>query len=248
MDLSKKKQIERDHYNKVASKIRDIKYKERRHSQALELPDNFCKSLISNLCKNKTLLDYGCGLGFESIYFAKQGAKVIAIDISEESLKIAKQLAKSQLVSDKISFKQMDAESLKIKDNSIDIIYNRGTLSCVNLDIALKEWARVLKLKGIAIGRDTLGHNPILNLNRKIKYLRGKRTKQTLYNILKIQDLKTFDTYFKKTEFRFFNLTNILPFPKKISNILQRLDNKLSNTFLKKYAFKVVFILSNPKK
>jgi len=249
MEVSNKKQIERRHYNKAASKIKNIRYAERRHSPALELPDDFCKSIISNLCKEKTLLDYGCGIGLESVYFAKRGARVIAIDISEKSLNIAKQLAKSQSVSDKISFKQMDAESLKIKNDSIDIIYNRGTLSCVNLNKALSEWARVLKPAGIAIGRDTLGHNPLFNLNRKIKYLQGKRTKQTLNNILKIQDLKTFNLYFKKTEFKFFNLTNILPLPYPVYKFLQKIDNIiLNNTFLKRYAFKVVFILSNPVK
>lgn len=246
--LTKEKLLEKEHYNKTASKIKNVKYKEKRHHLALELPDEFCKSLITKICKDKILLDYGCGLGFESVYFAKRGARVIAIDISEKSLEVAKKLAKQESVSKRISFKIMDGENLKIKNNSIDIIYNRGTLSCVNLNLALKEWARILKPDGIVIGRDTLGHNIFFNLNRKIKYLQGKRTKQTLSNILLIKSLKEFNLYFKKTKFRFFNLTNILPFPLTISNFLQKIDNALANTFLKKYYFKLVFILSNPVK
>src|SRR3989344_3328085 len=228
--LTKEKLLEKEHYNKTASKIKNVKYKEKRHHLALELPDEFCKSIITKICKDKILLDYGCGLGFESVYFAKRGARVIAIDISEKSLEVAKKLAKQESVSKRISFKIMDGENLKIKNNSIDIIYNRGTLSCVNLNLALKEWARILKPDGIVIGRDTLGHNIFFNLNRKIKYL------------------KTFNLYFKKTKFRFFNLTNILPFPLTISNFLQKIDNALANTFLKKYYFKLVFIPSNPVK
>ena len=47
--------------------------------------------LVGNT-KNKRVLDLGCGDGRYSIIFAKQGARVIAIDVSEHQLNIAKQI------------------------------------------------------------------------------------------------------------------------------------------------------------
>ena len=40
--------------------------------------------------KNKTVLEVGCGMGTAAINFVKQGAKYTAVELSEESLKLAK--------------------------------------------------------------------------------------------------------------------------------------------------------------
>ena len=106
--------------------------------------------LIGNV-KGKKVLEIGCGGAQCSIAFAKQGAKVSAIDISTEQLKFAKALAEKNKV--KINFYQGDIKSLKqIKSNSQDIVFSAFALLYVdNLSKCFKEVKRVLKKKGLFV-------------------------------------------------------------------------------------------------
>ncbi len=58
--------------------------------------------------KNKSVLDAGCGTGEKSAYFAMHGAKAIGIDISENSLSLAKSNAKKFKVDGKCNFQKLD--------------------------------------------------------------------------------------------------------------------------------------------
>ncbi len=106
--------------------------------------------LLGNL-KGKKVLEIGCGGAQCGIAMAKQGAKVTGIDISEEQLKFAKNLAEKNKVN--IKFYQGDIKSLKqIKSNSQDIVFSAFALHYVdNLNKCFKEVYRVLKKKGIFV-------------------------------------------------------------------------------------------------
>src|SRR5688572_7674773 len=62
--------------------------------------------------RGKTVLEVGCGIGTDTINFARAGAFVTAIDLSSESLALARRRAEVFRLSDRIKFYEADAEHL----------------------------------------------------------------------------------------------------------------------------------------
>src|SRR4051794_31795617 len=56
--------------------------------------------------KGKRVLEVGCGIGTDSINFARAGAELTAVDLSGESLRIAQERAGVMGVGDRIEFVQ----------------------------------------------------------------------------------------------------------------------------------------------
>lgn len=217
----------------------------------------FCYKILKNHCHDKTVLDYGCGNGVHAIPLAKMGAKkVIGIDLSEKSLEIARGRVRKEGLEEKIEFLKMDCEKMEFPENLFDIIFDGGTFSSLDLKKALSELAMVLKLDGILIGIETFGHNPFTNLKRKINKITGKRTEWATGHIFQMKDLELVKNYFTKIETSFFHLISWVVFPflglpgsRILLRLLEAIDKILLKIpFLRKYAFKVVFIFSQPKK
>lgn len=80
--------------------------------------------------KGKKVLEIGCGIGTDTIEFALAGAQVTAVDLSCESLMIAKQRAKVYGVEDNITFYQGDAEELSefVPLDLYDLVYSFGVI------------------------------------------------------------------------------------------------------------------------
>lgn len=80
--------------------------------------------------QGKKVLEIGCGIGTDTINFAKAGAQVTAMDISENSLEIAKQRAKVYGLENKIKFYCGNAEELSkvIPIEPYDLIYSYGVI------------------------------------------------------------------------------------------------------------------------
>lgn len=69
--------------------------------------DNTCRLeplLLHQEWKNKTVLDYGCNVGYFSTKLAMQGAKVIGIDIDTEAIEAADRFALEAKVGDRVRF------------------------------------------------------------------------------------------------------------------------------------------------
>jgi len=148
----------------------------------------------------------------------------------------------------------MDCEKMGFPDNYFDIIFDGGTFSSIDLDKAYLELERILKPQGFLLGIETFGHNPFTNLKRKINKLIGKRTGWAAEHIFKTKDLEEAKKYFNKIEVHYFHLISWLVFPflnlpggKAFLKLLEFIDGVLLKIpFLRKYAFKVVFIFSCP--
>lgn len=78
----------------------------------------------------KKVLEIGCGIGTDTMNFARHGAKVTAIDLSEESLNIARQRAEVYGLEHRIAFYQGNSELLAeiVPVEAYDLIYSFGVI------------------------------------------------------------------------------------------------------------------------
>ena len=217
----------------------------------------FLYKLLEKYSQDKIILDFGCGNGIHSFFPIKAGAKkVIGIDLSEKSLAIAREKARKEGIEEKVEFIKMDCEKMDFPNNFFDIILDAGTFSSLDLKNVFPELTRVLKPDGKVIGIETFGHNPIANLKRKLNKVSGKRTSWAASHIFQQKDLKEAEKYFGKIEVWYFHIVSFLAIPflnlpggKIFLKVMETADKILFLTpFLRKYAFKIVLVFSNPKK
>lgn len=80
--------------------------------------------------KGKKVLEIGCGIGTDTMNFARAGADVTAIELSAESMKVAQERAKVFGLEDRIKFYQADAETLSdvVPIEQYDLIYSFGVI------------------------------------------------------------------------------------------------------------------------
>lgn len=95
---------------------------------------------------SKKVLDIGCGGGFLSNAIGKAGHEVFGIDMSEESLKIARKYDSTK----KITYQYANAYSLPFPDQSFDVVCAMDFLEHVEEpQKVIAEASRVLKPGGI---------------------------------------------------------------------------------------------------
>jgi len=80
--------------------------------------------------RGKRVLEIGCGIGTDTINFARAGAEVTAVDLSPRSLEIARARAEVFDLSDRIRFHCADAENLSdhVPVEPFDLIYAFGVI------------------------------------------------------------------------------------------------------------------------
>lgn len=102
----------------------------------------------TNVGKESTILDAGCGAGWASALANQYGATVYGVDITEELLSFAKQRVP------KGKFKVADIQELPYKDNMFDVVFAANSLQYSEDRIAtLQEFKRVCKPGGqIVVG------------------------------------------------------------------------------------------------
>jgi 2-polyprenyl-3-methyl-5-hydroxy-6-metoxy-1,4-benzoquinol methylase len=78
----------------------------------------------------KSVLEIGCGIGTDTISFARAGAHVTAVDVSEESVALAQRRAELYGLEDRIHFYCGDAERLSdvVPSRPYDLVYSFGVI------------------------------------------------------------------------------------------------------------------------
>lgn len=203
------------------------------------------------LSRGKRLLEYGCGAGGHSVFFAQNSAMVTGIDISPEGIRRATEYARNNNVD--VDYRVMNAENLKFEDRYFSVIVGNSILHHLDILKSLSELSRVLSDDGHAVFVEPLGHNFLINLYRKITP--SMRTSDE--HPLRMKDIRLAKNYFGSVDARFFNLFALFAIPLRktrffpfLVNILSEIDNWLFSAFpfLQKYAWIVVLDLSRPLK
>lgn len=101
--------------------------------------------------KSGKVLDIGCGMGISSFALENLGFEVIGIDVQEELVEKAKEIAKGLRYN--AEFRVMDAKKLDFPDGSLDLVTLLGNplphLSIYDFDEIAQEAFRVLKPNGV---------------------------------------------------------------------------------------------------
>ena len=214
---------------------------------------DYARAWLQREAAGRTVLDYGCGNGEESLFAARHGAaRVVGIDISEVSIKNCRLRAERDGLMSAVDFRVNDGEALEFADNTFDVAMEYGVLHHVELEAAMRELARVLKPSGRMICTEALGHNPIIQAYRR--RTPDLRTQWEVEHILRKDAFAAMGRYFRRIEPRFFHLATLaaVPFRKSaifrpLLGVLEAADSVLLRTpGLKWHAWITVFVLSEP--
>lgn len=228
----------------------------RKYYSVARQSDAYVEDWLRSHCRPGTrVLEYGCGEGSFSFFLAGLGAHVTGIDIGDVGIRKATKLAAERGLAENTKFLVMDAEATTFPDSSFDIICTAGVLHHLDRTKAFPEMARILKPDGAAIAGEPLAHNPFIQLYRKLTpHLRTKFETEHILHARK--DTALAKKYFRKVDVRFFHLASLLavpfrtmPFFDHLLSALEKVDGVLlSIPYIRRHAWTMVFIMSEPRK
>jgi len=208
------------------------------------------RDLVLRDCAGKRVLEYGCGTGSYAWDLARAGARVTGIDISPLAIERARERAADEGLADRVSFQVMNAETLTFTAGTFDRVCGNSILHHLDLEKALDEIRRVLKEDGGAVFSEPLGHNPLINLYRRMT----PRMRSTDEHPLTSRDLQMLHAFFAGVEIRYFHLLSIaavgwrrLPGFDGVRRALEAVDRALFIApFMSRQAWIAVIRLSVP--
>jgi ubiquinone/menaquinone biosynthesis C-methylase UbiE len=193
--------------------------------------------------RSKRVLDYACGAGHWAVHLASLGAHVSAFDLSPVGVERGRRRAVASAV--RVDFRRADAADLPFATASFDIVLGIDALHhTVKYPGTNDELFRVLKPGGVAIFTENLGHNPLLQLARRVT-MRGNDAGDV---ILTERLVRTWASRFSETRIEPYGL---LMMAKRIERarpllpLLHRADEVVLSVFptLRRYCGECVIVL-----
>jgi SAM-dependent methyltransferase len=156
--------------------------------------------------RGKRVLDLGCGAGEAAVWFAKQGASVVASDLSADFLELVRRVA--ALHGTSVQTHHADADAIDLPAGSFDVVYAGNLLHHVNLEQTLDRICALLKPGGMVVTWDPLRHNPVINIYRRMASGKdGVRTEDEFP--LHIRDVRHFERRFTEVRSECFWLCTL---------------------------------------
>ncbi|MFQ5452969.1 MAG: class I SAM-dependent methyltransferase [Candidatus Zixiibacteriota bacterium] len=168
----------------------------------------YASTIIGDV-KGKRMMDYGAGDGWTTIGFAKAGAEVMAIDISEKGVALITKKAESNGVGDLIKAEVQNCYKTKFSTDEFKIIFGNGILHHLDLEASGREISRILKADGVAVFPEPIRETRIMDfvktvvmfvLNKKPLEETEEEEPLTKERILVLKN------YFKTVRLKYFNV------------------------------------------
>jgi SAM-dependent methyltransferase len=211
----------------------------------------FYRNYLTGHCGNKRVLEFGCGPDSHSMFLVPRGARVLGVDISHVAIQKYREVVRSHDLSN-VDGCVMNGENLAFAARSFDLICGLGILHHLDVDVSLSELSRILKPDGSAVFLEPLGHNPVINVYRRMTP--GMRTPDE--HPLKMADLRTARKYFGRVETTYFHLASLMAIPFNNSasfpSVLRWLESVDELIFkylrpLRRYAWAAGIVCSEPR-
>lgn len=107
----------------------------------------FAKIFPYERFRGKAVLEIGCGMGAMASFWARQGAKVTAVDLNPTSIEQTRR--RFELLGLQGQIQTEDARNLSFRDGSFDYVYSWGVLHhSPTIENSIRELFRVLKPGG----------------------------------------------------------------------------------------------------
>ena len=227
MSLTEKNLREKDFHNELQSRPKG-RFENIFYKAISNIWDDFYERLKKN-SKNAEVLDYGCGIGPSIIKVSNyQPKKVTGIDISEISIKKAKDKTKS--LGSMVELKVENCEKTSFENNKFDLVYGHGILHHLEFSKCLEEISRILKPGGSLLFIEPLGTNPIINLYRKLT----PKSRSIDEHPFTDKELILLKNKYKEVEIKYYGFLTLIFFPfymypnkSRVFKILKNIDQIL---------------------
>ena len=116
----------------------------------------------------KTVLEYGCGDGLNTVVLAQHGAKVKALDISPDLIDVARQRLMVNNINSDVEFIIGSAHQVPLPNESVDVVFGMVILHHLDLAVSAREVHRVLRTGGRAIFLEPVRNSRLLKFIRNL--------------------------------------------------------------------------------
>lgn len=185
--------------------------------------------------RGKSVLEFGCGSGENTVLLARRGAEVCALDISEALIQVAKRRLEVNGISGGVKFCVASAYEIPLPDESVDVVFGMAILHHLELEPAAREVRRVLRKGGRAIFKEPVRNSKLLGVLRGLIPYRAPDI-SPFERPLTDAEMEGFAEGYSHYHSKAFmlpsmRLASILPVLRNYADSLQRMDGAILRKF-----------------
>jgi len=205
-------------------------------------PLEYIHSLFRD-CEGQSVCDFGCGCGYNAIFAAYRGARVVGFDISPVSLFYTRRLAEVNGVADRVHVARMDATQVALCDGSFDVVLCDSIFHHVEIASAVAEARRLVRPGGLLIILEPIALSPMLQMLRRAAPVRAHGSPgEAPLTPAQVDEILSLLPGAELTYFRIFSRIDRLGLGPRVNTLAYRLDRFLMNILppMQRFASRVV--------